>query len=138
MEEVDEKNAEFEISDYFKKRSKYHCPTSLLRVPLCYRPSFLGDLKEVDEKNAEFENSDNQGSKSQCLMTGLYTCYRNMFFFGIIIRNNYLSLFHIVLVEEKYQDTAHSSSLRFGTNGEAGYDGVMKCGLKGFLIFYIK
>ena len=27
---------------------------------------------------------------------------------------------------EKEQDTAHSSSLRLGTNGEAGDDGVMK------------
>ena len=64
MEEVVEKYAEFENSDYLKKRSKSQCPTSLLRELLCYRLQTLGDLEKVDEKYAEFENSDNLKKRS--------------------------------------------------------------------------
>ena len=37
LEEVVEKNAEFENSDYLKKWSTSQCPVSLLKVLLCYR-----------------------------------------------------------------------------------------------------
>ena len=85
MEEVVEKNAEFENSDYLKKRSKSQCPTSLLRVLLCYRLQTLFSWvtwkklmrikqslkivtilrKEVVEKNAEFENSEHLNGRKQ-------------------------------------------------------------------------
>ena len=37
LEEVVEKNAEFENFDYLKKIIESQCPTSLLSVHLCYR-----------------------------------------------------------------------------------------------------
>ena len=49
----------FENSDYLKKKSKSQCPTSLLRVLLCWRHLFMADLKEAVDKSGEFENSEN-------------------------------------------------------------------------------